>query len=77
MSRSLPSLRRGLLGIAFAGTLGFGVTQAFGAPSSPAPRAYCSSLAEIRYCNRNCIDQGFKGGTCDPELGCICNSIYG
>jgi hypothetical protein len=32
MSRSLSYLRRGLLGIAFVGSLGFGATQAFGSP---------------------------------------------
>jgi len=32
MSRSLSYLRRGLLGIAFMGSLGFGVTQAFANP---------------------------------------------
>lgn len=33
MSRSLLYLRRGLLGIAFVGSLGFGATQAVATPS--------------------------------------------
>ena len=34
MSRSLSYLRRGLLGIALAGSLGFGATQAFAEPKA-------------------------------------------
>ena len=71
MSRSLSNLRRGLLGIAFLGSLGFGATQAFADPSPQARRAYCSSGAEIRACLNSCQSQGMLAN-CDPDFGCIC-----
>lgn len=44
MSRSLSYLRRGLLGIAFVGSLGFGATQAFASPEQ-AREAVCRTGA--------------------------------
>lgn len=51
MSRSFSNLRRALFGIAFVGSLGFGVGQAFAEPrTSPARQPYCHTN-EIRcYC---------------------------
>ncbi|MBV9772602.1 MAG: hypothetical protein JO040_01545, partial [Gemmatimonadetes bacterium] len=43
MSRSLSNLRRGLLGIAFAGAMGFGVTQAFATSTRIASPAVCQA----------------------------------
>jgi hypothetical protein len=41
MSRSLRYLRRGLLGIAFVGSLGFGVSAAFAQPEVPNREREC------------------------------------
>ena len=57
MSRSLSNLRRGLLGIAVAGSLGFGTTQAFATvdrattpwtcdPTNPWENGRCASLCQ-------------------------------
>lgn len=74
MSRSLSYLRRGLLGIAFVGSLGFGATQAFGTPSrapgaacTPKPYEYTSA-----YCGLGCPG---GAGYCSTAGVCVCGRI--
>lgn len=72
MSRSLSYLRRGLLGIAFVGSLGFGATQVLA--SSPVSRHSDScTIDEARDCREFCSRRG-KSGTCtvDPQVGVLC-----
>lgn len=69
MSRSLSYLRRGFLGIAFAGAMGFGVTQAF-ASTDQARRLSCPALGydyeytECAYSCPNHIGYCSAGGLC-------------
>lgn len=49
MSRSLSYLRRGLLGLAFLGSLGFGVTQAFAKPERVSAPS-CPALYTLCFC---------------------------
>ena len=51
MSRSLSYLRRGLLGIAFVGSLGFGVTQALASPVRTTALAECDAARCAARCN--------------------------
>lgn len=60
MSRSLSYLRRGLLGAAVAGALGFGATQALATPAQTSARTVCSPEMEA-YCAQLC---GEAGGYC-------------
>ncbi len=64
MSRSLSYLRRGLLGIAFVGSLGFGATQAFGSTSFGVPGTVCYGPEDEGWCWWNCAFQGEGGGYC-------------
>ena len=73
MRRSLSYLRRGLLGIALAGSLGFGVSHAFAEPATQARRLYCTTVAEYQACRASCAAKGLYG-TCDQQYGCICES---
>lgn len=75
MSRSLSYLRRGLLGIAFVGSLGFGVTQALASPPAPSWPSNCSA-SEIEACETHCA-QTYAFGQCKKSLSgdvtCICH----
>ncbi len=81
MSRSLSYLRRGLLGIAFVGSMGFGVTQAWGSPNplerGPITVATCEDLGydyPDAFCNFGyCGSQG--GGYCSAGGYCRCGII--
>ncbi len=75
MSRSLSYLRRGLLGIAFVGSLGFGATQAFGSPNRTQgvtcdvtgydyPSYYCQFAMRCDY-----------GGWCSSYGSCNCGDL--
>jgi len=72
MSRSLSYLRRGLLGVAFVGSLGFGVTQALASPTQVASSGgWCTEEWEA-YCDEQC---GFLNGHCmsyGPYVYCEC-----
>jgi len=74
MHRSLSYLRRGLLGIAFLGSLGFGATQAFGTPSR-GPGAACTPRL-YEYASATC---GFgcpgNRGYCSTDGVCVCGLI--
>ena len=61
MSRSLSYLRRGLLGIAFVGSMGFGVSQALAAPVS-AKVAACTA-EERSTCRSTCLSMFGPGAT--------------
>jgi hypothetical protein len=72
MSRSLSHLRRGLLGVAVAGSLGFGATQAFAGPSAQAQRLpWCDPSDTSGYydgvCTRACQRHGYAYGYCQQE----------
>lgn len=67
MSRSLSYLRRGLLGIAFVGALGFGASQALAAPPQVSQARSC-----IDYCYTQCWEMGWEGGYCTYTGACFC-----
>lgn len=67
MSRSRSYLRRGLLGIVFVGSLGFGATQALAKPQVEAGPKYCFPGP----CNRSCVNSGFASGACADGV-CTC-----
>ena len=73
MSRSLPHLRRALLGIAVAGSLGFGATQAFAGPAGALAMRlpWCDPTDTSGYydgvCTRACQRQGYAYGYCQQE----------
>ena len=69
MSRSLSYLRRGLLGIALMGSLGFGATQALAAP----PRVPQARFCVEEWCNEYCEQQGLMG-TCRFNGTCWCHA---
>lgn len=73
MSRSLSNLRRGLLGIAVVGSLGFGVTQAFAAPAQASKRNMCSREMDA-YCDYSCGLDGLRGycNGSGPYMWCEC-----
>jgi hypothetical protein len=72
MKGSMTYLRRGLLGLAFAGSLGFGATQALATPALGAPAAagVCPDEGYDYYyypCAYSCYrQQGYcaAGGVC-------------
>jgi hypothetical protein len=71
MSRSVSYLRRGLLGLAFVGSLGFGATQAL---ASPEQARYSScELSWSPYLPRGgcpeCVNGGYCSGT---SYDCTC-----
>lgn len=74
MSRSFSFLRRGLLGIAVAGAMGFGATQALASPQTgPGPGdPYCPSDDApyySAYCARGCAE---GVGYCAVNGRCVC-----
>jgi hypothetical protein len=75
MSRSLSYLRRGLLGIAFAGSLGFGATQAFARSGGGPIIKYCPATGEdypYSPCASGCdIGRGY----CTAEGRCVCGDL--
>jgi hypothetical protein len=77
MSRSLSYLRRGLLGIALVGSLGFGATQAFATPEETAASGgSCPWSANGPYFYPPCEDfcrevGGGEWGYCDNGM-CVC-----
>ncbi len=74
MSRSLSNLRRGLLGIAFVGSLGFGATQAIGSPDQ-ARVAYCTPMG-YDYHTPACGAGCFRNvGYCSEAGICRCGQI--
>ncbi len=73
MSRLLSYLRRGLLGIAFVGSLGFGATQAFASPE--VARTESCELSGSPYIPTHNCDQScpWIGGYCDGRSWeCTC-----
>ncbi len=76
MSRSLSYLRRGLLGIAFVGSLGFGATQAFGSPNRE-PAVYCEATGydyPSAYC-QSMLGCQWGGGYCTFWGICECGML--
>lgn len=76
MTRSLAYLRRGILGIAFAGSLGYGATQAFAAPERKNPvlgRCDPTDPWEDVRCASACISLlGEQTGYCSDLGYCRC-----
>jgi hypothetical protein len=71
MIRSLSFLRRGILGIVFAGSLSFGAATALAGPPVPAfvPTCNPGDVGANEFCNEWC---GSRGGYCNQFQG-ICN----
>jgi hypothetical protein len=71
MDRSLFSLRRGLLGLAFVSSLGFGATQALASPEL-ARSGSCQPTGQL-YIPDDCPECGGTGGYCDGyNTDCVC-----
>ncbi|HEY0015374.1 MAG TPA: hypothetical protein VGC13_03620 [Longimicrobium sp.] len=77
MIRSFSFIRRGFLGIAFAGALGFGATQALASPRTAAgpdgpdycPIDFVNGPYYSEYCGRGCAEEI---GYCSMEGRCVC-----
>jgi len=67
MMRTIRTVRRGVLGLAFAGAMGLGASQALASPAAPAAEASCDTV-----CNRVCRAAGFIGGFCGDGVSCSC-----
>lgn len=67
MSRSFSYLRRGLLGVAVVGSLGFGASQALAAP----PQASHQRVCYEAYCDDYCWRNWFATGQCSGQA-CYC-----
>lgn len=77
MSRSLSLLRRGLLGVAFVGSLGLGATQAFGSPDQ-ARISSCPATGDdyaYAYCNYSLKCGPTGGGYCSAQGQCKCGPL--
>ena len=73
MRLSLFHLRRGLLGLAFVGSLGFGVTQAFATPDLA--RSGSCEPTGYKYIPDDCPECGGEFGYCDGiNEYCVCSS---
>jgi len=72
MSRSLSRLRRGLLGIAFVGSLGFGASQALAA-STPTTHPYACDASWQQWCRDQC---GSEYAQCHWYGAYYCECIY-
>jgi hypothetical protein len=74
MDITLRHLRRGLLGIAFVGSLGFGATQALASPD-PSRIRYCTDLGTdyyTSYCAYGCPG---NRGYCQMGGRCVCGEM--
>lgn len=76
MSRSLSYLCRGVFGAAFAGSLGFGATQAFAFAKPAQAGGYCDATG-YDYASYYCkIQQGCDyGGYCTADGRCGCGDL--
>lgn len=74
MDRSLTSLRRGLLGIAFVGSLAFGAVQALAAPRASGADGTClyGDPGARSACQSWCQSEGYRDGTCTRMGFCAC-----
>ncbi len=75
MSRSLSYLRRGLLGIAFVGSMGFGVKQALAEDVWQGTGETCDGADPNRhtYCFEVCYQMGYMRSRCNVDVGlCEC-----
>lgn len=73
MSRSLSTLRRSLLAIAFVGSLGFGATQAWGSSGARDPDGTCPP-ASGPYHYRPCLEYCGSVAYCDGYGYCVCQN---
>lgn len=75
MSQTGNRLRRGMLALAFAGSLGFGASQALAAPT-PARFLACSSsgITFDPNCEYYCNQQGYDFGFCRYGQ-CVCRNF--
>ena len=75
MTASLLHLRRAFLGVAFAGSLGFGASLAVAAPGEDAAARYCPARGypyAYAYCGYGCPN---GRGYCDENGVCQCGDI--
>lgn len=76
MNGSITYLRRGLLALAFAGSLGFGATQALAVPEQPAQaRGNCPAEGYDYYYYPCAVGCGPRGGYCSWQGWCVCGDI--
>ena len=71
MDRSITYLRRGLLGIACVGSLGFGVSQALAAPVEASAGNACKPEM-VEYCNQWCPPPGGECWSTPNGPMCAC-----
>jgi hypothetical protein len=75
MNKSPSFLRRVLLCIAFAGSLGFGATQAFATPEA-AQRSTCQPTGYAYIPWQDCENCPGTGGYCDGyNTECVCFTV--
>ncbi|MEW5930420.1 MAG: hypothetical protein AB1941_23415 [Gemmatimonadota bacterium] len=78
MGRSLFYLRRGLLGFAFVGCMGFGVTQAFAAGNPMLINQTCNfndPEGSLQVCGAACYEAGYSYGFCSQYGYCECRKV--
>lgn len=75
MDQPWTLFRRGMLALAFAGSLGFGASQALAAPA-PARFLACSSIGTTfdPNCESYCNQQGYDFGFCRYGQ-CVCRNF--
>jgi hypothetical protein len=79
MDGSFTMVRRALLGLACAASLGFGTAQAFAEPGMAARAPLCTPsdpAGSDTRCNRDCRSRGYAGGLCDDSYTwCSCYTV--
>ena len=76
MSDTLRQLKRGLLGMAVVGSLGYGAVEAFASPAdSLRARSRSCEVTGQAYIPMDCPECGGSGGYCDGyNTECVCFS---
>jgi hypothetical protein len=77
MRGSITYLRRGLLGAAIAGSLGFGATQALAVPREAVSQdGHCNwgHWAADPFCRSYCQSKYYMDGTCSQSGFCTCTT---
>ena len=76
MSDTLRQVKRGLLGMAVVGALGYGAVEAFANPvDSPRARSGSCAVTGYRYIPSDCPECMGAGGYCNGySTECVCDS---
>lgn len=75
MKSPMTYLRRGLLGLAFAGTMGFGATQALATPAQAAAMGNCPVEGYDYYYYPCAYSCPYQQGYCTTRGWCACGFI--